>query len=165
MVDHFRCSICGKEHGGLPTDWGFSLPDDVWDIAEPTRSEVARFNNDLCEYGDRRFIRCVLETPFSDDDGYFGWGAWVEVDIPVYDRYFVLYDEDGSAEPPHPGILANSLPPYPDSKGKPVLMQFRDSTERPSLSTLPDDHSTLALEQRNGIDQRRFHEVSGSLTR
>jgi hypothetical protein len=164
LEEAFVCSICGKEHAGLPTDWAFTLPDDVWEIPEPKRSELAKFNKDLCQLGERYFIRCVLEIPFSDDDGFFGWGAWAEVEWSVFERYLEMYEEDGSTEAKHPGLLANSLSAYQESKGLPVLIQFREATKRPSLHLKSDDHSDLAIEQRTGMDLERYHEVSANLT-
>jgi hypothetical protein len=93
------------------------------------RAEKARFNSDLCQMGERYFIRCVLGVPFTESEGEFGWGAWAEVDWSTFERYLELYDEDGSGEPPKDGILANDLPPYPSSIGSPVKIQFRDPTK------------------------------------
>jgi hypothetical protein len=159
VAEGFVCSICGKEHAGLITDWAFKLPDEVWNIPEPERSEVARFNNDLCQWGERYFIRCVLEVPLNGQDGFFGWGAWAEVEWGVFERYLELYDEDGWSEPACSGALANDLSEYGQTIGVPVLIQFRDATKRPSLELLPTDQSLLAREQREGIDDRRYHEI------
>ncbi len=97
--------------------------------------------------------------PLNDSDGEFGWGAWSEVEWPVFERYLEMYEEDGAAEPVHRGTLANRLPAYEASLGKPVLIQFRDPTKRPSQSLPQDDESQLADEQRNGIDNARHHEI------
>lgn len=160
MANQFVCSICGKEHAGLPTDWAFKLPDDVWAIREPERADTARFNNDLCQLGERYFIRCVLEMPFTDREGFFGWGAWAEVEWEVFQRYLELYEADGRNELPKEGSLANTLRAYdPDTKGHPILIQFREATRRPSLHVFPEDVSALALEQRKGIEEIRYHEI------
>lgn len=164
-MERYTCSICGQEHAGLVTDWAYTLPDEVWAIPEAERTEKARFNNDLCQFGDRNFIRCVLEVPFTEDDGYFGWGAWAEVDWPTFERYLELYDLDGSSEPTRTGMLANELPAYPGSIGTPVSIQFRDPTTRPSLNLKPESQDHLALEQRNGIDDARYHEILGVIGR
>jgi hypothetical protein len=164
LAESFVCSICGHEHEGLPTDRAFTLPDDVWAIPEPKRSELAQFNKDLCQLGERYFMRCVLEIPFSDQQGFFGWGAWAEVEWPVFERYLELYEHDGWGEPLHKGILANALSAYPGSFGAPVLIQFRESTRRPSVHALPDDDSVLAMEQRHGIDNLRFHQIAEQLS-
>jgi len=147
------------------TDWGYKLPDAVWNIPEPCRSENARFNSDLCQFGERYFIRCVLGVPFTEQSGEFGWGAWAEVDWSVFKLYREFWDKDGSSEPVCEGTLANSLPAYEHSLGMPVLIQFRDPTSRPSLHATQDDESQLAIEQREGIDVVRYHEILSVIAR
>lgn len=164
MNESFRCSICGKTHAGLPTDQAYKLPDVVWSIPEADRAGQAKFTADLCQLGDRFFIRCILQLPFAQnvavDAVDFGWGIWVEVAQPVFDRYLALYSEDGSVEPPLPGKIANTIPGYGDQTlGIDVLIQFRDKTERPSVHFPPAANCQLAAEQLNGIDAARYHEI------
>lgn len=144
----------------LSLDWGFDLPDEVWALPEEERDAQVRFNDDLCEWGDRYFIRCILPTPLKDQDDYFGWGAWAEVDAEVFGRYLDLYDADGREEPPHPAKLANKLPPYAGTTlGSRMLIQFQDPDERPTLLLLEGDKSRLAQDQRDGIDTARHREI------
>jgi hypothetical protein len=96
-AESFICGICGKSHEGLPRDFGWTLPDDVWVIPEDERQERAKFTSDLCQYGDRFFIRSLMKTPILGADDYFGWGIWVEVEKASFDRYLALYDKDGLA--------------------------------------------------------------------
>jgi hypothetical protein len=159
LNDSFICSICGNEHEGPVTDWSYKLPDEVWMIPEAERSKKARYNNDLCQFDERHFIRCVLDVPFTKRPGEFGWGVWAEVDWPTFKRYLELYDEDGTSEPTRLAKLANALPAYPRSLGAPVIIQFRAASRRPSLYLRPEDESRLALEQRAGIDEARYHEI------
>lgn len=164
MSDRFVCATCGQSHDGLPTDWGFKLPDDVWAIPTPRREEVARFTDDLCQYGDRYFIRGLLLVPLPDMGSDFGWGVWAEVDAAVFQRYLDLYDADGSSEPLHSGTLANSLPGYVSSLHAPVSIQFLDSTQRPLFRLSESDQSVLAIEQRTGIDSARYHQILDALS-
>ena len=159
MSGSFVCSVCGREHGGLPTDWAYKLPDSVWAIPVAEREERAKFDDDLCRFGDRHFIRCILCLPFADRPGDFGWGIWAEVDQAVFDRYLDLYDQDGSSEPLLSGTIANDLPAYPPTIGTPVDIQIRDASQRPSLFLRSEDGSRLAGEQRSGIDDVRYHEI------
>ncbi len=159
VSDRFTCAVCGEEHEGLATDWAYGLPDVVWEIPECERAERARFNNDLCQFGERYFIRCMLEMPFKDAPGYFGWGAWAEVSWPTFERYLGLYDEDASLEPAAEGLLANELAPYSGSLGAPVIIKFRDARDRPSLHLEREYVGPLAVDQRAGIDQARYHEI------
>ena len=165
MTSSFTCSTCGETHDGLPTDHGWKLPDDVWAIPDGERSKQAKFNSDLCQFGNRFFIRCLLKLPFNQQPDYYGWGVWVEVVEPDFYRYVELYDKDGSAESPVPGTIANSMPAYPPTLGLPVSVQFQSSTSRPTVSALVSGHP-IAQEQATGIDNQRYHEIlvaTGSL--
>lgn len=144
----------------LTLDWGFELPDEVFALSEEEQAEQVRHNDDLCQWGDRFFIRCILPVPLKDVDDYFGWGAWAEVETEVFERYLELYEEDGREEPPHPAKLANRLAPYPGTTlGTRVLIQFQTPDERPTLALLESDKSRLAQEQRDGIDAARHREM------
>lgn len=57
--------------------------------------------------GDDYFIRCLLEIPFTDQPGYYGLGAWAQVEKRDFWKYLEFYDKDGSNEPPILGTLAN----------------------------------------------------------
>ena len=164
MSDSLICAICGTQHDGLVTDRAFTLPDVVWDIPESARSEKAIFNSDLCEYGERCFMRCILFVPFSDRPGEFGWGVSAEVEWPTFKRYLELYEVDGSSEPVHEGVLANALSAYPDSLGANVEIRFGVPSERPRLHLKDDDPSPLADDQRRGITDARYHEILTLIT-
>jgi hypothetical protein len=155
----FFCSRCGKTHQGLPTDLAYTLPDDVWAIPEPERSARTKFTSDLCEMGERRFFRCLLEVPFVGREGYFGWGVWVEVEPHVFDLYFDICDKDGSDEPMRNGRLANRIPVYEDAIGETVAIKFGPSGDRPLLLLDPDSECSLARDQRRGISEERYHEI------
>ncbi|MEB2847011.1 DUF2199 domain-containing protein [Rhizobiales bacterium RZME27] len=163
MRDHFICSVCGIRHEGLITDRAYKLPDDVWSIPEAERSQKAKFDSDLCQLGERFFMRCVLRVPFSDCSGAFGWGVWAEVDWPTFERYLDLYEVDGSAEPAHRGLLANEIPGYPQSLGKGVLINFGTASKRPTICLTSEDDSQLAEEQRRGMDHTRHLEIIASI--
>lgn len=159
MNDQFVCSICGKSHNGLTTDWAYSLPDEVWALSESERAARAKFDSDLCRFDDRHFIRCILPIPLIEQKGDFCWGAWAEVEESSFYRYLELYEVDGSDEPTHEGKLANALSVYGQTIGVPVIIQFGDPSKRPVLSTRPNDQSELARELRLGIGLARHHEI------
>ena len=162
MADQLYCATCGRRHEGLSRDRGFTLPDEVWAIPEDEREAQARFSDDLCQWGDRFFIRGILPVPLIGEDDYFGWGVWVEVEAEAFERYLDLYEEDGRNEPPLPGKLANRLEPYPGtSLGSRLLVQLQTPDERPTLILPEGDKSRLAQEQRDGIDTARHHELLG----
>lgn len=155
----FLCSTCGKSHEGLPTDTGYTLPDEVWAIPESERADHAKWTKDLCQFGERYFFRCLLPVPFVSRPGYYGWGVWAEVKYEDFDRYYKLYDKDGSAEPEMLGTLANAVPGYGRTLGLPICVQLRSSTSRPSIRfPLGADHA-FAIEQARGIDEDRYHQI------
>lgn len=155
----FTCASCGNDHEGDLTDRAFTLPDDVWAIPKSERSEHAKFDTDLCKFGDRYFIRCVLYVPFTFNDEAFGWGVWAEVPEDTFFRYIDIYGEDGSEEPPRRGKLANALTLYSDSNREDVTITFGNATSRPTLETLPSSRKSLAIDQRSGIDRARYHTI------
>lgn len=162
----YICPTCGQTHKGLPTDIGYTLPDDVWAIPEDARTTLAKWTTDLCQLGERYFIRCLLKVPFRDRVGYFGWGLWVEVKWPVFQRYNEIYDCDGSLDPAHAGILANQLPGYDKTVGAEVSIKFGSSADRPTIHFPLNAVCVLSFEQTNGIDYPRYHDIleaNGSL--
>ena len=157
--DSFLCSTCGKSHEGLPTDSGYTLPDVVWAIPEGERAERAKWTTDLCEFDDRYFFRCLLPVPFAGRPGYYGWGVWAEVKYEDFDRYYKLYDEDGSAEPEMHAVLANAVPAYDHVLGLPIQVQLQSSTSRPRVRFPPGADHRFALDQTRGIDEDRYHQI------
>jgi hypothetical protein len=155
----FVCPQCGTTHAGLPKDYGYKLPDEVWAIPHDERKSAAKFTSDLCQFGDRYFIRCLLKTPFVGSDDYFGWGLWVETARSVFERYVALYDQDASAEPLYAGTIANRPTLYADALGADVLIQFGPSKDRPVIYFPAGARSALAVEQREGLDLARYHAV------
>lgn len=157
-MSSFVCATCGETHEGMPTDSGWTLPDVVWAIPKDRRSSQAHYNADLCQFGNRFFIRCVLHLPFSEQPGSYAWGPWVELSQPHFARYLELYDQDGSAEPRVPGTLANEFPAYPSTLGLPVMVQFQGASSRPRVHVAADAAHPLAAEQADGIGNGRYHD-------
>ena len=53
MIEHsFTCGTCGQEHPGLPTDYAFGLPDDIYSLQYLERYKRSRSNADLCTLDD-----------------------------------------------------------------------------------------------------------------
>src|SRR4249919_2806196 len=111
MTDHsYVCSSCGKTHEGLPTDWGFKLPDEVFDLSYLDRYRRTRSNADLCALDENRFfIRGLLMIPFTHQEGEFAWGVWVEVPKAVHDFYLDNYSNELAQGTKAEGALANTV--------------------------------------------------------
>ncbi|MBD8874523.1 DUF2199 domain-containing protein [Rhodanobacter sp. DHB23] len=159
MTTSFLCRTCGETHEGLPTDYAWKLPDEVWAIPEPDRAQQARWDADCCQLGERCFIRCVLRIPFQSRTGSYGWGIWVEVSERDFYRYVELYSEDARSEPPIDGIVANGIPCHDGSLGLAVSVQFGTAQHRPTVIASPDGGHSLAIEQKQGMSNERYHEV------
>ncbi|QSI78204.1 DUF2199 domain-containing protein [Niveibacterium microcysteis] len=155
----FLCSVCGKSHEGAPTDTAFALPDDVWALPEEQRSARAKWTSDLCQFGERYFIRCLLPVPFSDTSGYYGWGAWAEVEWPVFERYLAIYEVDATDEPEAKGLLANNIKEYGATLGLPVRIRFGISSQRPKLAFAQSESHALAREIQAGMPASRYHQI------
>lgn len=89
---------------------------------------------------------------------------WSEVSQSVIEKFAELEDVDGSNEPRMPGKLACTVPLHPDSIGQPVEIQFGPPDLRPSFFLPADSTHPLALQQRNGIDEHRYHEIVAAVT-
>jgi hypothetical protein len=134
----------------------------VWAIPEGKRNDEAKFNTDLCEWGQRYFIRSMLPIPFLDREGYFGWGVWVEVEKDGFDAYLNIYETDGSNEPRIPCSLANKVPGYNEIEQCIVELQFGPSDKRPMVY-FANNSCHMAQEQRQGINAIRYHQILESI--
>ena len=119
---------------------------------------MAKWDSDLCEFGERYFIRALLALPFLEREGYFGWGLWVEVDWLVFERYLALYDEDATAERPYPALVANQPEGYDQVVGARASIQFGTATQRPTIVMPLDSGHQLAIDAA-GISSKRYHQI------
>jgi hypothetical protein len=155
----YTCSTCGKEHQGLPTDWGFKLPDAIFDLSYLEKYRRARTNADLCTLDDSRFfVRGLLSLPFTYQEGSFSWGVWVEVDRTTHDFYLENFDEEFAKGSKAEGHLANTIPGFAELRNEALEIEFQDSSSRPSFSFLSGAVHQLAKDQREGVDFARHHE-------
>lgn len=158
MSSSFVCATCGQEHEGLPQDYSFGLPDEVYELKFIDRYLRVRSNSDLCTLDDsRHFIRGVIPLPFQDSDAEYCWGVWVEVSREDHNKYVRGYYDDLSAEPRFSGRLANSIPGYSETAGLPVTVQFGAEGKRPNYYIDPTTEHGLVAEQRQGITSTRHH--------
>ena len=156
----FICQTCGQRHEGLPTDFGFRLPDEVHELTYLDQYRRARRNSDLCTLDESRyFIRAVLPLPMPETDNEFRWGVWVEVSKPSHDLYVEKFDDAAEDEPRFPGIVVNAIPGYDGTIGLSVDVQLGAEGERPALYFPAATTHALALEQRSGISRKRHHDI------
>jgi hypothetical protein len=160
----FRCGTCGKSHSGLPTEWGFREPDVVFGLSYIGKYLRTRINADLCTLDESRyFLRGHLTLPFTEADGEFGWGLWLEVSKDHHDVYVAQMAQKAEGEPciqyRLEGKIANSIPGYGRTLGVPVDVLLGEAGQRPSLWLLSRSRHPLAREQAGGISAARHHQL------
>ncbi len=146
-----------------PTGFIWQVPDEVWALDEKSRkSWFLQFDSsyDWCSIDDRWFLRGDLELPYTDRPGAWTWGVWCEVDDSVIDKYAELEDVDGSNEPRMTGKLACKIPLHPDSLGLPVEIQFGPAGKLPKLFVSAESVHSLALMQRDGINNQLHRKIA-----
>jgi hypothetical protein len=163
----FTCSVCGESHAGETRDIRLGVPDPIFRIEEPERDGRAWVGDDSAVLRDRDeerfFVRALLELPVEGEEGYFGYGTWIEVGETDFETLRELWhDEEGWRSDPFAGTLANELHPYAFTEGLPVRIRLRDVRLLP-LVELDDANHELVRAQRNGISAHRAHELAATV--
>ncbi len=156
----FVCPQCGKRHAGLPTDFGFQEPDEVFSLSYIPKYLKVRKNADFCTLDESRFfLRGCLQLPFTDRQGEFSWGVWVEVSHDHHDVYASQVLNNNFKQYRLDGRIANTIPAYRSTLNVPLHVLLEDGGKCPTLWLPPRSRHTLAREQQQGISARRQHEL------
>jgi hypothetical protein len=163
----FTCDVCGEKHAGETRDIRMGLPQPIFLLDEEEREQRSLVGDDSAvlhgDNGDRFFVRALLELPIAGEDGYFGYGAWIEVSKPDFATLRELWDdEDGWRSEPVAGTLANELSPYAFTEGLHLQLKLRDVELLP-LVELEDGEHELVRAQRNGISPHRAHQLAATV--
>lgn len=163
----FSCALCGETHAGETRDIRLGLPEPIFRLGEVERGNLAWVGDDSAVLrgpnGERFFVRALLELPIEGDEGYFGYGTWIEVSGSDFAALGELWDDDeGWRSDPFPGALANELSPYAATEGLPVRIQLRDVQLLP-LVELDDGEHELVRAQQRGISVHRVHELAATV--
>jgi hypothetical protein len=163
----FTCDLCGEKHAGETRDIRMGLPQPIYLLDEEDRRSRAYVEEDFAvlqsQKGDRCFVRALLELPIDGEDGYFGYGAWVEVsEVDAAELGELWDDEEGERVGPFSGTLANELSPYAFTEGLAVRIRLRDVQLLP-LVELEDGEHELVRAQRNGISPHRAHQLAATV--
>jgi len=163
----FTCEVCGEAHAGALRDIRMGLPDPIFRLDEPERERQAWVGEDSAMLTDRRgerfFVRGLLELPVHGEDGYFGYGSWIEVTRDDYATLGDLWnDEEGWRSEPFRGTLANELSPYAFTEGLPVRIRLREVQSLPLVELDDADHE-LVRAQRHGISRHRAHDLAATV--
>ena len=164
----FTCDVCGEKHAGETRDIRMGLPQPIFLLDEDEREQRSVVGDDSAvlhsEAGDRYFVRALLELPIAGEDGYFGYGAWIEVSEPDFAALGELWDdENGWRSEPVAGTLANELSPYAFTEGLRLQIRLRDVELLP-LVELEDGEHELVRAQRFGISPHRAHQLAATVS-
>jgi hypothetical protein len=144
-----------------------SLPEPVFVLGEAEREQRAEVGDDSAVLrdpgGDRFFVRSLLELPIDGEEGYFGYGTWIEVSPEAFEALGELWhDVEGWRSQPFAGALANELAPYEGPEGLPVAIRLREVSLLPLVELDEVDHE-LVRAQRDGISPHRAHELAATV--
>ena len=164
----FTCDVCGEAHAGVTRNIRMGLPQPIFLLDEEERDRRSVVGDDSAllhgQTGDRFFVRGLLELPIAGEDGYFGYGAWIEVSEPDFAALGVLWDDDdGWRSRPVAGTLANELSPYAFTEGLSLQVRLREVELLP-LVELDDGEHELVRAQRYGISPHRAHQLAATVT-
>ncbi len=110
-----------------------------------------RLDADLCRFGDKYFIRCVLHLQIIGAETDFSFGVWLSAAEDDFLGYVSAWrDNDYANLDGWAGSLANDLPGFPGLAGIDCHAIIRDPEKRPEI-IVPSDCHPLALAQRIGI--------------
>ena len=156
----WNCSICGKEHGDLPTCFGMEAPwrDLVPEAEFQTRVEL---NVDQCIVdGKHFFVRGHIEIPIHGHAEPLAFSVWSSLSEKSFAYMCRRYDDaDRGSDPPYFGWLANRIAVYPSDRHLALSVQSRPPGLTPLFTMEPTDHP-LSLDQRRGISIARWHELA-----
>ena len=163
----FTCDVCGETHAGETRDIRMGLPQPIFLLDDDEREQRSLVSDDSAvlhgDTGDRFFVRALLELPIAGEDGYFGYGAWIEVSEPDFAALRELWDDDdGWRSEPVAGTLANELSPYAFTEGLSLQIRLRDVELLP-LVELEDGEHELVRAQRYGISPHRAHQLAATV--
>lgn len=142
----------------LPTDFGWKLPDEIWELDEEVRQSYLEWSTDVCHHEERWFLRGVLGLPFTFGEGRWGWGCWAEVDEEAIQKLWKLDSSRETIEPGY-GVLACEIPGYLGSKCLPLEVHFGSADLRPLFVLGGTLNHILAVHQRQGIDEAQYHAI------
>ena len=163
----FTCETCGQTHAGEVRDIRMGLPEPIFHLDEDEREVRARVGDDsavlAAPQGDRYFVRGLLELPIEGDEGYFGYGSWIEVSREDFEALAELWgDDEGWRSGPFAGTVANELAPYFATVGLPAQIKLRDVHLLPLVELEEANHELVRAQQR-GISRHRAHELASTV--
>jgi hypothetical protein len=159
----WTCRICGTEHESVPLCFGVGAP---WFYLVPEEEFEQRveLTDDQCVVdGKEFFIRGHIEIPIHEYPNCLKFSVWSSLSersfLHMCDRWD---DADRDTDPPYFGWLCTSIATYPETISLKLSVQSRCPGLTPLFTVDPSEHP-LAVEQHNGINIERWHELAHRL--
>jgi hypothetical protein len=156
----WACKICGVEHDDVPDCFGVEAP---WRALVPD----AEFENrveltaDYCVIDDETFlVRGHIQIPIHGHHDPLAFSVWSSLSR---DSFLHMADRSEAADraddAPYFGWLCSSLPVYPSTLHLKLSVHQRPPGLTPVFIVEDDDHP-LAVDQREGVDVARWHQLA-----
>ena len=156
----WKCRICGKKHDSVPNCFGIENP---WRAFVPDHEfdRRVKLSKDQCVIDEAYFfIRGHIELPIKGTPNSLAFSVWSSLSEKSFYQMSERWDEaDRHEDAAYFGWLSSPISPYPDVLNLPLSVQTREPGLVPLFTVTQSDHP-LAIDQRNGITVRRWHEMA-----
>jgi hypothetical protein len=165
MLAVWTCSVCGVAHEGLPLDGVLLIPRTGTRSVTGTTDFSAAISVIPTEHRDPDyFVRGMIEIPILDgtteDEIYFGIGAWTSLSKDHFEWYSDNWEADREAQgDAWFGWLSNTVPVYPETLNLKSNVLLRGEKLRPLIALQPGEHP-LSIDQHEGITLARARELA-----
>jgi hypothetical protein len=156
----WKCRVGGKKHDSVPNCFGIEapwrafVPDDEFDLR-------VKLSKDQCVIDEAHFfIRGHIELPILGTLDSLTFSVWSSLSEKSFYQMSDHWDEaDRGEDAPYFGWLSSPISPYSDALNLPLSVQTSSLGLVPLFTVTQSDHP-LAIDQKNGISVRRWHEIT-----
>lgn len=125
------CPVCPWPLEDHDRDISFRLPDELEDWSAEELSEKTSLLDTFLHLKPDRFFMRVLIPIHLDNDHVVVFGAWLTVDRLTVESASQVWNTPEYGSFSCSGLLANALPPWPDTVGVPITVESRHLEELP----------------------------------
>ncbi len=158
-----KCRVCGQKHDSVPSCFGIEAPWRAF-ASDAEFDRRVELSGDQCVIdGAYFFIRGHIELPIVGTSDTLAFSVWSSLSEESFCLMSDRWDEaDRAEDAAYFGWLSSSITPYLDVLHLPLSVQTREPGLVPLFTVTQSDHP-LAMDQRNGISVRRWHEMALSV--
>jgi hypothetical protein len=156
----WKCPTCGQSHDDIPTCFGIEAPWRAF-VSEAEFEQRVELTQSLCTIDDEHFfIRGHIEIPIISHHESLVFSVWSSLSEKSFADVNEHWDDpDRVTYPPYFGWLSSPIRPYGNVINLPLSVQSREPGLAP-LFTIKQAEHPLAIDQRDGITARRWHEIA-----